>query len=115
MSLVKSSLIGVIVVGVGMPSVSYENNAVKNYYELIGLNGFYYAYVIPGMKNVIQSIGRLIRSKTDYGSVLLIDERYSQTNYKKLFRKEWKNIKIVKNDYEIIENLNIFYKKILNQ
>ena len=114
-NLVGENLIGVIVVGVGMPSVSYENNAVKNYYELIGLNGFYYAYVIPGMKNVIQSIGRLIRSKTDYGSVLLIDERYSQTNYKKLFRKEWKNIKIVKNDYEIIENLNIFYKKILNQ
>ena len=67
------------------------------------------------MKNVIQSVGRLIRTSSDYGSVLLIDERYKQPIYRKLFRKEWKNVKIIKNDYEIIENLNIFYKKILNQ
>ena len=114
-NLVGESLIGVVIVGVGMPSISFENNAVKKYYDLIGLNGFYYAYIIPGMKNVIQSVGRLIRTASDYGSVLLIDERYKQINYKNLFRKERKNIKNIKNDYEIIENLNIFYKKILNQ
>ena len=114
-SLVGETLIGVIVIGVGMPSISYENNVLKKYYDSIGLDGFYYAYVIPGMKNVIQGVGRLIRTKNDYGSVLLIDDRYKQSNYRKLFRKEWKNAKNVKNDYEIIENLNIFYKKILNQ
>jgi DNA excision repair protein ERCC-2 len=114
-NLVGETLIGVIVIGVGMPSISYENNVLKKYYDSIGLDGFYYAYVIPGMKNVIQGVGRLIRTKNDYGSVLLIDDRYKQSNYRKLFRKERKNAKNVKNDYEIIENLNIFYKKILNQ
>ena len=94
-----------------MPSISYENNLLKCYYDSIGLNGFYYAYIIPGMKNVIQGVGRLIRTKEDYGSVLLIDDRYRQYNYRNLFRKEWKNAKNIKNDYEIIENLNIFYKK----
>ena len=114
-NLIGESLIGVIIIGVGMPAISFENNAVKNYYDFVNLDGFYYAYIIPGMKNVIQSVGRLIRTSSDYGSVLLIDERYKQPNYRKLFRKEWKNLKIIKNDYEIIENLNIFYKKILNQ
>ena len=98
-----------------MPSICYENNIIKDYYNSIGLDGFYYSYIIPGMKNVIQGVGRLIRTKNDYGSVLLIDERYKQSNYRNLFRKEWKNAQIVKNDYEIIENLNIFYKKILDK
>ena len=114
-NLVGEKLIGVIVIGVGMPSVSFENNEIKEYYDSIGLNGFYYAYTIPGMKNVTQAVGRLIRSSSDYGTVLLIDSRYGWSTYKNLFRKEWKNYKIIKNDYDIIRNLNIFYKKILNQ
>lgn len=114
-NLVGDYLIGVVIIGVGMPSICYENNIIKDYYNSIGLDGFYYSYIIPGMKNVIQGVGRLIRTENDYGSVLLIDERYKQSNYRNLFRKEWKNAQIVKNDYEIIENLNIFYKKILDK
>lgn len=114
-NLVGNRLIGVVVIGVGMPSISFENNEIKNYYESLGLDGFYYAYLIPGMKNVTQAVGRLIRSTTDRGGVLLIDSRYNYPNYKKLFRKEWKSYKIIRNDYDIINNLNIFYKKILNK
>lgn len=38
--------------------------------------GFEYAYQYPGMNKVLQAAGRVIRTETDRGLVLLIDSRY---------------------------------------
>ncbi|MBH5319800.1 ATP-dependent DNA helicase [Paenibacillus sp. GSMTC-2017] len=82
-------LIGVIVVGVGLPQLGMERNTLRDYYQKQGSNGFDYAYVIPGMNKVLQAGGRLIRSENDRGTLLLIDDRYLQATYRRLLPAEW--------------------------
>lgn len=82
-------LIGVIVVGVGMPQLGLERDTLRNYFQSRGKNGFTYAYVIPGMNKVLQAGGRLIRSETDSGTLALIDDRYLESGYRQLLPEEW--------------------------
>lgn len=79
-------LIGAIIVGVGFPMVSIENNIISEYFEA---NGFDYSYTYPGINKVLQSVGRVIRTEYDTGRILLIDRRYSSTKYKLILPKEW--------------------------
>lgn len=107
--LVDDRLIGILIVGVGLPSISFENNLIKDYYDSIGLDGFIYAYVNPGINKIMQAVGRLIRSENDRGIATLIDSRYLNKTYKVLF-DEWKNNKLIKNKQDFIKELNSFYK-----
>jgi Rad3-related DNA helicase len=50
--LVGDSLIGAIVVGIGIPSVSYEREAMSAYYQDRFESGKEYAYIYPGMNRV---------------------------------------------------------------
>lgn len=77
----KHALSGVGVVTVGIPSVDFQNELLKAYYERQTLNGFDYAYVYPGFNRVLQAAGRVIRDMDDKGVVLLIDSRYSMDKY----------------------------------
>ncbi len=80
--LVGEKLIGVIVVGVGLPKISVERELMKDYYkDLGGESGFDYAYTYNGISKVLQGFGRLIRSDTDKGFVLLMDIRYNTKKY----------------------------------
>ena len=108
--LVGDRLIGAIIIGVGMPSISFENNLIKDYFEEKYGNGFEYAYVNPGICKVMQAIGRVIRTENDKGAVLLIDTRYTYSNYKKIFTSKRDNYTIIKNNEELENELNIFYK-----
>ena len=54
-------------------------------------NGFDYAYRFPGMNKVLQAAGRVIRTADDVGVVVLMDERFLQNSYQKLFPREWKS------------------------
>ncbi|RJE86049.1 ATP-dependent DNA helicase [Paenibacillus sp. 1011MAR3C5] len=90
-------LIGVVVVGVGMPQLGLERDALRAYYQQRGNRGFHYAYVIPGMNKVLQAGGRLIRSETDEGQLMLIDDRYLEQDYRRLLPEEW--LQAVKNTY----------------
>lgn len=47
-------------------------------------DGFGFAYRYPGMHKVLQAAGRLIRSDTDRGVLLLLDDRYAQADYEAL-------------------------------
>ncbi|HJT17483.1 MAG TPA: ATP-dependent DNA helicase, partial [Thermoanaerobaculia bacterium] len=60
-------LSGVVVVGPALPSVSFEQELLKRYYDDQYGAGFEFAYLIPGMTRVVQSAGRVIRSETDIG------------------------------------------------
>lgn len=82
-------LIGVIVVGVGLPQICLERDIIKDYYDAKNQKGFEYSYMYPGMNKVMQAAGRLIRSETDRGVILLLDERFTRYDYQKLFPKEW--------------------------
>ncbi|EPY06279.1 DEAD 2 domain-containing protein [Paenibacillus alvei TS-15] len=88
--LVGDRLTGVAIVGVGLPQIGLERDIIRDYFNSQGKNGFDYAYVYPGMNKVLQAGGRLIRSETDQGELLLIDDRYLHPHYAALLPDEWK-------------------------
>ena len=108
--LVADRLIGVVIVGVGLPSVNFENNLIKDYYSNNGLDGYTFAYVNPGINKVMQAVGRLIRGEKDRGVALLIDERYSYKTYNFLFDEKWQNHKFINSNDSLLKELNSFYK-----
>ena len=85
------SLIGAIVIGTGLPQVCFEREILKNYFDDNGGNGFDYAYRFPGMNKVLQAAGRVIRTSDDVGIIALLDERFQQNAYIRLFPREWEN------------------------
>lgn len=93
--LVGERLTGVIVVGVGLPQLSLERNLISEHFNKKNKNGYEYAYVYPGMNKVLQAGGRLIRSEKDHGTIVLIDDRFLQTNYQNLLPQEWKEFTII--------------------
>ncbi|WP_243129564.1 MULTISPECIES: ATP-dependent DNA helicase [Clostridium] len=86
-------LIGAIVVGVGYPKVSLEGEIIKNHFSEEGER---IAYIYPGMNKVMQAVGRVIRTEEDKGRVLLIDDRYTNSEYFNLMPEEWQPLKIIK-------------------
>lgn len=94
----NDSLIGVIIVGTGLPQVCYEREILKDYFDEQGEFGFDYAYRFPGMNKVLQAAGRVIRTSDDIGTITLLDERFLQPAYLKLFPREWENYRIVSRD-----------------
>lgn len=109
--LVGDRLIGVVIVGVGLPQVNFENNLIKDFYTAKDMNGYDFAYLNPGLNKVLQAIGRVIRTENDKGAALIIDNRYKQTNYRVVLDKHFKNQVKISNSNELIETLNSFYKK----
>lgn len=91
----NDSLIGAIIVGTGLPQVCNERELVKNFFDEKGEQGFDYAYRFPGMNKVLQAAGRVIRTSEDVGIIALLDERFQNFAYQKLFPKEWENFEIV--------------------
>ena len=108
--LVGDSLIGVAIVGIGLPKINFESNHVVDYYKKNEIDGFSYAYTYPGMNKVMQAVGRLIRTESDRGAALLIDERYMWNDYKSLFKKEWSDYEVVLSIDELKETLQNFFK-----
>lgn len=92
------SLIGVIVVGTGIPQVCHERELLKRFFDAQGENGFDYAYRFPGMNKVLQAAGRVIRTAEDVGIVALLDERFLQYTYQRLFPREWAGYEVVSVD-----------------
>lgn len=89
------NLIGSVIIGTGLPMVSDEREILKRKYDEEGYNGFDYAYRYPGMNKVLQAAGRVIRTEEDTGVVMLLDERFLQQSYIKLFPREWNNARQV--------------------
>ncbi|MPW26589.1 ATP-dependent DNA helicase [Alkalibaculum sp. M08DMB] len=104
-------LIGTIIVSVGLPKIGVERDILKDYYNDINGRGFQYAYMYPGFNKVMQGVGRVIRSEEDRGVVLLIDNRYAQSNYKKLFPGHWKNAKYLDSKDKLNNELKLFWKE----
>ena len=85
-------LIGAVIVGVGYPKISIEGQLIKSYFKE---DGDKIAYIYPGINKVMQAVGRIIRTDTDKGRVLLIDDRYNNYIYSKLIPEEWKPLNMI--------------------
>ncbi|MCL2865491.1 MAG: ATP-dependent DNA helicase [Lachnospiraceae bacterium] len=106
--LTEERLIGAIVIGTGLPQVSYEREILKIYFDQRGMPGFDYAYLYPGMNKVLQSAGRVIRTEKDKGVIALLDERFHQRQYAAVFPREW-DYYMVCNQYNIMESIKEFW------
>lgn len=82
-------LIGTVIVGTGLPMVCSQKELFRKYFDHKKGAGFDYAYRYPGMNKVLQAAGRVIRTMNDHGAVLLLDQRFLQQSYQKLFPREW--------------------------
>jgi len=92
--LVGERLIGAIIVGVGLPQLCVERDLIRAYFQQQNSLGFEYAYTFPGMNRVLQAMGRVIRSEADRGVVLLIDARFNEVRYRRLFPPWWKCVRV---------------------
>jgi DNA excision repair protein ERCC-2 len=108
--LVGERLIGAVIVGVGLPQLCTERDLIRDYFQQQNSAGFEYAYTFPGMNRVLQAIGRVIRSETDRGIVLLIDARFNEARYRRLFPAWWKYSR-VRHASALGEAVNNFWKR----
>lgn len=103
-------LIGAIIFGVGLPGLSNEKNIMRDYYDNRGESGYDYAYTFPGMNNVLQAAGRVIRRDEDTGVVVLADDRYTEEKYKMLLPEHWEGIKCAKNASDLALEIQKFWE-----
>ncbi|EOH87176.1 helicase [Enterococcus asini ATCC 700915] len=106
-----SRLIGTAVVGVGLPQMNHEQELIKEYFQETRKQGFEYAYQLPGMNKVLQAAGRVIRDATDYGVVLLLDQRFNTPRYRKLFPAHWQHARIAYNPQRLQTELQTFWQQ----
>jgi DNA excision repair protein ERCC-2 len=110
--LVGESLIGVVIVGVGIPQLGLERDLIKEYFDRQSVSGFAYAYQYPGFNRVQQATGRVIRTETDRGIIVLIDDRFTQARYRHLFPSHWQGYQVVQNVVELKDQLARFWSQI---
>jgi len=102
-------LIGIIIVGVGLPQICPEQDQIRDYYTQRNEDGFFTAYQMPGFNRVLQATGRLIRTEKDKGVVVLIDERFTRKDYTDLFPFEWFPHDTIQNCHELEQHLADFW------
>lgn len=108
--LAGDSLIGTVIVGIGMPALSYEREAIAAYYDEKYEEGKLFAYIYPGMNRVLQAAGRVIRRENDRGVIVLVDDRFDDPIYKKIIPTLWRTMKFIKDPKELRCELDEFWK-----
>ena len=104
-------LIGCAIVGVGLPQVNPRQEMLRRYYEAQAGCGFDYAYRYPGMNKVLQAAGRVVRTPQDRGVVLLLDDRFAQTDTARLFPPHWQHIRYLPDTAALTAALDAFWNK----
>ncbi len=109
--LVDDRLSGVIVIGVGFPSITFDKELIRRYYDDNGKNGFHHAYIAPGINRVLQAMGRVIRSETDRGFILLIDQRYLENRYRKIIENYNGRLTYVDSPTDVTTQIEQFFSE----
>ena len=83
-------LIGAFVATLGLPQSNPVNGEIlQRLQERFGA-GYEYTYLYPGLRKVVQAAGRVIRGSDDRGVVYLIDDRFAQTEVRRLLPRWWR-------------------------
>jgi len=72
---------GVIIVGLPLEKPDLETKELIDYYEEKYGKGFDYGYIFPAITKCLQNAGRCIRTETDRGVIVFLDERFAWENY----------------------------------
>ena len=102
-------LIGAIIIGTGIPQISFERNIIKDFFDEKYNSGYDFAYKYPGFNKILQSAGRVIRTENDKGTVLMIDSRLCQTTYIRLFPEHWGHYKRVNSTENLVNEIKSFW------
>ena len=103
-------LIGAMIVGVGLPTISSELNIIKEHFDKTRENGYAYVYTYPGMNKVLQAGGRVIRSEDERGVILLVDDRFATPEYRALMPEHWRNVRYLNNAKDLLDSVINFWK-----
>ncbi len=104
--LTGNRLIGVFIVGTGLPQICTEREIIRTYFDSQGKKGYDYAYRYPGINKVLQAAGRVIRTAEDVGVIVLLDDRFLLRENQILLPEDWNHY------YEV----NLYnYQKVLEQ
>jgi DNA excision repair protein ERCC-2 len=82
-------VIGAFVVGPPLPNFDMEREQMREYYQCRYKAGFEYAYMIPAMAKAVQAAGRVIRSESDRGLIVLMDNRFVEPGYSRSMPADW--------------------------
>ena len=83
-------LSGAAIVSTGIPQIGFEQNLLQELYDDGFGSGADVAYTFPGIRRVLQAAGRVIRTETDRGVVLLMDTRYGEEHIRELLPPHWR-------------------------
>lgn len=106
--LVGERLSGAAIVGVGLPGISLERELIRGFFAENQGRGFEFAYLYPGINRVLQAAGRVIRSDSDRGIVLLIDQRFTRNQYRRLLPEPWKPVRFHRRNH-FRKGLDVFW------
>lgn len=109
MDLPDDKLIGAVVIGTGIPKLTFERDLIMEFFDEKYKSGFDFAYRFMGFNKILQSVGRVIRTEEDRGSVLIIDSRILSNKYRYLYPENWKSYELVKNENELKNKLSEFW------
>mgnify|MGYP001560794668 FL=1 len=93
----------VVVVGLPLSKPDLETQQLIRYYHEKFGKGWDYGYVLPAVTKTLQNAGRCIRSETDRGVVVFLDERYAWPQYIRCFPSSWE-LKITKDCTSMISD-----------
>jgi len=85
---------GAAIISTGIPQPNPESELLRELYDDGFEGGTDAAYTYPGFRRVLQAAGRVIRTETDRGVVLLLDQRYGAEKYQELMPSHWRLQKI---------------------
>ena len=108
--LVSDRLIGVAIISVGLPGLSFQRDLITDYFSKQGRHGFQFAYGYPAMNKVLQALGRVIRSESDRGVALLLDSRFLHEDYTPIFSR-YVDYEVVLTPDECSHVVHAFFKK----
>ncbi len=85
-------LVGAFIATLGLPQVNPVNEAIRgrmavNFGAALSHD---YTYLYPGLQKVTQAAGRVIRTTTDRGVVMLMDDRFSREDVRALLPAWWR-------------------------
>ena len=103
------ALMGVSILTLSLPGLSRERELIKNRFNRLGKDGYAYAYTYPGLTKVVQAAGRIIRSDSDRGQLLLLDDRYLRPDIRALLPAHWQ-VEVVTSIEDMIEKINAFWR-----
>ncbi len=78
----------VIIVGLPLRTPDLETKETIEYFDRKFAKGWNYGYIFPAFNLTLQNAGRCIRSETDKGIVVFLDERYSWAQYSRCFPED---------------------------